>query len=197
MTSLVFVALLLAANLANASQPPQGPVSHGAHPPPAHHSSHDHAPVPGVRWRADAPLARGMQRVRAATQALSHGAHGRLDSAQVRAIVGELDAAVQGMFAQCRLASEPDAALHPLLARVVMAGARLADGRFDAQALAELEAVLARYPLLFEDAAWSLRSDASGASTMPGNAGRSTRSRCVSAERAGSRSRLASATCSH
>ena len=160
-----FLAFLLAAAPANAGEPPHDGASHGAHAPPAEQASDDQAPAPAVRWQADEPLSRGMQRVRNATQALSHGAHGHLDPAQVQAIARELDAAVRDMFAQCRLEPEPDAALHPMLASVLQASARLAEGRFDPKALAWLEAVLARYPRLFEDAAWSLPNDASDAST--------------------------------
>lgn len=163
--STLIVALMLAAGLSDASERPHDAASHEAHAPPAGHAFHGDGVPPAVRWQADAPLSRGMQRVRIATQALSHGAHGHLDVAQVQAIAGQLEAAVRDMFAQCRLDPEPDAALHPLLARVLQASTRLADGQFDPQALAELQAVLARYPQLFEDAAWSMPSDASDAST--------------------------------
>lgn len=166
--AVLFVTLMLATALASAGEPPRAAASHGAHAPPAGHVSHDQAPAPGMRWQADEPLSRGMQRVRVATQALSHGAHGHLDVAQVQAISRQLDAAVRDMFAQCRLEPEPDAALHPLLASVLQASARLAEGRFDSQALAELESVLARYPQLFEDPSWSAPSEASDESTsMP------------------------------
>jgi hypothetical protein len=163
--SLLFFGLMCAAGASGAGEPRHGDASHDAHAPPAHHDARDQAAPAASRWQADEPLSRGMQRVRAATQALSHGAHGHLDVAQVRAIAGQLDAAVRDMFAQCRLDPEPDAALHPLLARVLQASARLAEGQFDPQALSWLEAVLARYPQLFEDAAWSVPSDASDAST--------------------------------
>lgn len=164
MFSPLFIASMLAAGLANASEPPHDPAAHEAHAPPAGQASLEQTPAPAVRWLADEPLARGMQRVRAATQALAHGAHGHLDAPQVRALAAELESAVQGMFAQCRLEPEPDAALHPLLARVLQASARLAEGSLDPQALADLEAVLARYPQLFDEAAWSSPSDASEAS---------------------------------
>ncbi|HEX4854900.1 hypothetical protein [Arenimonas sp.] len=117
----------------------------------------DHAEdaLPETRWAPDAPLREGMRRVRAATSALSHAAHGHLDEAQVQAVAVELEAAVQDMIARCQLAPEPDAALHPLLARVLRASAALAAEGFDPAVLTELEAVLARYPQLFEDAGWS------------------------------------------
>ncbi|MCX7032379.1 MAG: hypothetical protein NT046_00175 [Arenimonas sp.] len=166
--SVLFLAMMLAAVLCHASEPPHEPASHAAHAPPAEHDARGQAPAHAVRWQADEPLSRGMQRVRTATQALAHGAHGHLERAQIQAIAGQLEAAVQDMFTQCRLEPEPDAALHPLLARVLQASARLADGRFDPQAFAELEDVLARYPQLFEDATWSPPSDTSAASrSMP------------------------------
>lgn len=163
MLSHLCVALLLAApalvlTSAYGTEPPAEPASHASHDSHAAHAPGEtpaQADVPAVRWQADEPLSRGMQRVRAATQALSHGAHGHLAADQVKAIAAELDTAVQDMIAQCRLDPEPDAALHPLLARVLQASAALAHGEFDAAAMAELEAVLARYPVLFEDAAWS------------------------------------------
>ena len=166
--SVLFAALVLAAGAGNASEPPHAADSHAAHAPPAEHASQAPMVAPAVRWQADEPLSRGMQRVRVATQGLSHGAHGHLDVAQVQAIARELDAAVRDMFAQCRLEPEPDAALHPLLASVLQASATLAEGRFDAAALAGLEAVLLRYPQLFNDAAWTAPSEASDASrSMP------------------------------
>lgn len=158
----VFVALLMASPaLSVAARVPNAPPAEAAM-----HESHDTAAVqdlaavPEVRWASDAPLREGMRRVRAATEALSHGAHGRLDVAQVHAIASELAAAVQDMIARCQLLPEPDAGLHPLLASVLQASATLAGGDFDADALAKLEAVLARYPALFEDADWGVsRSD--------------------------------------
>ncbi len=179
MPFLLSAALMLAAGPSCASEPRQHPASHDAHAPSAGQDAQD-APAPAVRWQADEALALGMQRVRAATQSLSNGAHGPLESAQVRAVAAELDSAVQGMFALCRLAPEPDAALHPLLARVLQASARLAKGRFDAQALADLEAVLARYPLLFEDATWSTPIDASDAARSTPRAASHPRSNSVS-----------------
>lgn len=149
------LAMMLAAPLAQAGQAPPEPSPHESHQQPADHGAIDQTTAPAMRWQADAPLAKGMARVRAATQALSHGSHGHLDVSQVKSVSVELEQAVQYMIAQCRLDPAPDAALHPLLARVLQASALLADGVFDADALAELEAVLARYPMLFQESALS------------------------------------------
>lgn len=147
--------------------PPDGETRIGAGDAHAHggadaHHAHgalamasDGAMLPeGAPWPADEPLSRGMARVRTATLALEHAAHVPLEPAQVRDIAAELRSATQMMFAECRLAPAPDAALHPLLATVLEAAGRLEHG-FDAGALASLQAVLARYPRLFDDAAWS------------------------------------------
>ena len=176
----LLIALMLVAGPSGASERAHQPAPHQAHALPAGHPSPGEAAAPAVRWQADEPLARGMQRVRAVTHSLSHGAHGPLEVAQVKAMAAELDAAVQGMFALCRLAPEPDAALHPLLARVLQASARLAKGGFDAQALADLEAVLARYLLLFEDATWSTPIDASDAARSTPRVASHPRSNSVS-----------------
>lgn len=127
---------------------------HAGHAPAASTPAADDLLPAGAPWPADEPLSRGMARVRAATQTLGHAAHGHLDPAQVRGIADELRSATRMMFDECRLPPAPDAALHPLLAAVLDAAGALDHG-FDADALASLQAVVARYPRLFVDAAWS------------------------------------------
>lgn len=159
-TTLLAVLLAAAPGLAASSDAAAGHEEHAVAPPEDVHEPHaahgaiDEA-LPARRWTPDAPLSRGMQRVRAATATLDHGSHGHLDDAQVRNIAAELKSAVDMMFAECKLEPEPDAALHPLLARVLVASNTLSESGFDADALAELQAVVARYPLLFDDPTWS------------------------------------------
>ncbi len=102
------------------------------------------------RWHADAPLQAGMARVRTASDALEHLQHGHLDARQVRALADEITAAVNDMFANCKLDPAPDAALHPLLARLLAASQALRDDPTDAKPLGDVRAVLARYAELFE-----------------------------------------------
>jgi hypothetical protein len=127
------------------------------HPAAAAPAAAAHAPVdeaaPAARFVADAPLSRGMARVRAATDLLAHAAMGHMDATQVKAQAAELKSAVDTMFAECKLEPAADAALHPLLARVLTASAAMADGEYDAAAHADLKAVLARYAELFDDPA--------------------------------------------
>ena len=127
----------------------------------AEHDKHatpiaDSGPTPpaGQRWATDAPLRAGMARVRIATEALQPLQHGPMTAAQVRAQADEIQAAVNAMFAQCKLAPQPDAALHPLLAKLLVASQALRDKPTDAAPLADLSDVLRRYPQLFDDSEW-------------------------------------------
>lgn len=137
------------------AHPQAGPTGHTAHAMHGAQGSHDaHEPSAAAtagRWPADAPLVRGMSRIRVVSDSLAHASHGHLDAAQVQALAAELKSAVETMFVECRLEPAPDAALHPLLARVLAASQALSQGRFDAGALAELRAVLASYAELFEE----------------------------------------------
>ena len=131
-----------------------GQAMHDKHVTHGMHETHGTATATAVlasRWPADAPLVRGMSRIRTVADALVHASHGHLDATQVQALAAELESAVETMFVECRLEPAPDAALHPLLARVLGASQALSDGSFDADALAELRSVLARYAELFEE----------------------------------------------
>jgi hypothetical protein len=123
-----------------------------------HHASaiadSSQTPPAGQRWATDAPLRAGMARVRVATEALQPLQHGPMAAAQVRAQADEIQAAVNAMFAQCKLPPQPDAALHPLLAKLLVASQVLRDKPTDAAPLADLSDVLRRYPQLFEDSDW-------------------------------------------
>lgn len=128
----------------------------------SHHHHADHAtaateatPPAGQLWQADEPLMAGMRRVRTAGTELAHLEHGALEPARTRELAVEIQAAVNDMFANCKLAPEPDAALHPLLARLLTASQALQDKPTDAAPVAEVHAVLERYPQMFDDKEWA------------------------------------------
>ena len=104
-----------------------------------------------ARWLADAPLKSGMARVRVASDALAHLQHGHLDATQVTALADEITAAVNDMFANCKLDPAPDAALHPLLARLLAASQSLRAKPADAAPVSDIHAVLANYETLFSE----------------------------------------------
>lgn len=120
--------------------------------PHAHHPQTSGASTLNAQyWVADASLREGMLRVAKATAALEHLQHGHLDATQVRALAGQIKAAVDFMFANCRLDPAPDAALHPLLARLLVASQALHDNPTDAAPVTEMRAILARYQQVFRD----------------------------------------------
>lgn len=115
------------------------------------------APVPPAaptRWPVDAPLQAGMRRIRTASEALEHAEHGHLDAAQVRALGSEIESATQRIFAECKLEPAADAALHPLLARVLAASRALQAKPGDLAPIGDLREVLRLYPLRFNDPEW-------------------------------------------
>jgi len=69
----------------------------------------------------------------------------------VRAHAAEVRAAVDDIFARCRLEPRPDAALHPLLARLIAASGALAEDPAATAPLAEIRAVLEHYAALFDE----------------------------------------------
>ena len=97
-----------------------------------------------------------MARLRVVADALAHAEHGHLDAGQVATLADQLQAAVDTMFAECKLEPAADAALHPLLARVLAASAALREKPTDPAPVTELREVLLRYPQLFDDPQWDI-----------------------------------------
>ena len=135
----------------------------------AHHDD-DHAaaiaqaagndfPVPAnhVPWTPDAPLVEGMSRVRTALIGLE--AHP--DAATVRARAADVDAAVDYMFANCSLDTEPDIALHAILARLMAGSQTLNANPEDATPVVDMHAAVANYERLFDDPNADANRDAS------------------------------------
>lgn len=126
----------------------------------AHDSTHDGAianaggtgfPVPAdhVRWTPDAPLMEGMSRVRTALAGLEAESHP--DDATVLSLAGDIDAAVDYMFANCKLPAEPDIALHAILARLMADSSALKSNPSDASPVADMHDALHNYAQLFDD----------------------------------------------
>ncbi|QDW66125.1 DnrO protein [Luteimonas granuli] len=122
----------------------------------AHDAAHGHAealgvdfPVPANHepWAPDAPLIEGMSRVRAAIAGLETGP----DEATVVARAADVDAAVEYMFANCSLPTEPDVALHAILARLMAGSEALKDNPSDTAAVADMHGAVANYEQLFDD----------------------------------------------
>lgn len=113
------------------------------------HASGVGFPVPGKHepWTPDAPLVEGMSRVRTAIAGLG----GQPDEATVEARAADVDAAVEYMFANCKLATEPDIALHAILARLMAGTQALHANPGDASPVADMHDAVKNYEQLFTD----------------------------------------------
>lgn len=108
-------------------------------------------PVPANHepWTPDAPLVEGMSRVRSAVADLEAQPHG--DQIMVVARAADVDAAVEYMFANCTLDTDPDIALHAILARLMAATQALHANPLDTSAVADMHAAVENYEQLFDD----------------------------------------------
>jgi len=104
----------------------------------------NHAP-----WTPDAPLVEGMSRVRSAIADLEDQPHP--EQAMVVARAADIDSAVEYMFANCKLGTEPDIALHAILARLMAGSKALHASPLDASAVGDMRAAIDNYERLFDD----------------------------------------------
>ncbi len=148
--SLAFSLALAVCNTASAAPPASHAHDH------AHHGAHDRAAAaataPATRWAVDASLREGMQRVRSALDDLRHHEMGHMSDGQAQERAGAIEEAVQFMFAHCRLAPEPDAALHSILVPLLSAAQRLKADSADKAEVAAMRDAIAAYPSLFDEA---------------------------------------------
>lgn len=121
-----------------------------------HH--HHHAATPTVaaaqRWTPDASLAAGMRRVHAAVDELAHYEMGHMSAPMAADRAVEVEQAVTYMFAHCKLAPEPDAALHGILVPLMNAAQALKADPKKVSAVADMRAAIAHYPEYFDDPGW-------------------------------------------
>ena len=120
-----------------------------------HH--HDHAAAvaaPTQRWTPDASLRDGIRKVHAAVDELHHYELGHMSAPMALDRAAAIEAAVGGMFAHCRLAPGPDAALHGILLPLLRAAQALKADPGNAGAVADMRAAIARYPQYFDDPGW-------------------------------------------
>lgn len=115
------------------------------------HASGVDFPVPEnhVKWTPDAPLLEGMSRVRAALAGLEPESHP--DDAAVTALAADIDSAVEYMFANCKLDTEPDIALHAILARLMAGSQALHANPADTSPVADMHGAVENYERLFDD----------------------------------------------
>lgn len=124
-----------------------------------HAEEHAHANAidPGTRvapeggWASDAPLRQGMQAILDAVVAAVRA------QGEGPALAAELRAQIDFLFANCRLEPEADAALHGILAELLLSAQRLEAGASAVEEHDALHASLQRYGQQFQHPDWPLR----------------------------------------
>lgn len=147
--------------------PTANEIDHGAATTPMHGDTHqaadehaNHAAAvalptpPATPWPSDAPLRDGMRRMQRAVDALGHAERGHLDATQTSAAAQQVQDAANFMFANCKLAPEPDAALHGVLATLMSGAAAIKANPADTSPAASMRDAVALYPRMFEDTTW-------------------------------------------
>jgi len=137
----------LGLGLAVQASPQHAHESHAAHAAAA-------APVPAQRWTPDAPLSEGMRRAHVAVDELRHYEMGHMSAPMAVDRAAAVEEAVTFMFANCKLAAEPDAALHSILVPLMSAAQMLRADPKKVSAVADMRAAIARYPQYFDDPGW-------------------------------------------
>ena len=111
-------------------------------------------PIPAQRWAPDASLKIGIRRAYTAVDQLKHHEMGHMSDPMVVARATEVEDAATYMFMHCKLAAEPDAALHSILVPLLGAAHALKADPANVKAVAEMRAALAHYPQYFNDPGW-------------------------------------------
>jgi len=112
------------------------------------------APAPARRWVPDAALRQGIRRAHVAVDQLRHYEMGHMSAPMALDRAAEVEQAVTFMFAHCRLAARPDAALHGILVPLLGAAQSLKADVANVAAVAAMREALARYPQYFDDPGW-------------------------------------------
>ena len=96
-----------------------------------------------------------MGRVRTALDELRHYEMGHMPAEMARDRAVTIEAAIQYMFANCKLEAQPDAALHAILVPLSSAAQRLRTTPADKSAVAAMREAVVAYPRQFDDPGWS------------------------------------------
>ena len=97
-----------------------------------------------------------MRRAHVAVDALRHYEMGHMSASMAEARASEVEEAVTYMFANCKLAAEPDAALHGILLPLLEGAHALAAAPDDLRPVAKMQRALDAYARGFDDPGFQL-----------------------------------------
>jgi hypothetical protein len=129
----------------------------------AEHDHHDHgaAAVPalqldhGQKWKTDAPLRQGMERIRALVEPELHGAKG--NAQQHAALAAKINENLAFIVRTCKLGKDADAMLHLVLAEI-MEGVEALEGKHatlkPTEGAVKIAHALDNYAAYFEHPGW-------------------------------------------
>jgi hypothetical protein len=159
-TGALLVGIMLAWPTPAHAQSVQDPAAAGEH---RHaHAGHEVVALDlddGHRWKTDAPLRAGMERIREAVVAANAQAEraGGLDERRAGELAAAVEDAIVYMVSHCQLEPAADANLHILLAKLSGAAAAIRANREAADGLPMMFEALAVYPRYFEHLGWEQR----------------------------------------
>ena len=110
----------------------------------------------GAKWATDAPLRKGMERIREliAVPQATVTAGIVLSPADARQLADGVRHHVDELIQNCKLEPDADAALHVLIADMLKGAAELADGPQLAMGLARIQNAINQYPKYFSHPGW-------------------------------------------
>lgn len=145
-----FISAVLATLLGVALQPTAAAFQH-VH---EHAADSTRAAPPAQPWASDAALRDGMTRIHEALEQLRHYEMGHMDATLARDRAEVIREAAADIFANCKLAPEPDAALHGMLAPLLAAVQAFESDPTDMRQIEAMRAAVADYPRYFDAPRW-------------------------------------------
>jgi len=125
---------------------------HEAHAPAAADAAPAAAqPAEGQRWATDANLREGMGRIRSTVDELRHHEMGHMGDERAALLATGITRDIGWIVANCELAPEADAALHPIIGRLAADASALKANPGDTTPIASMRDALADYARLFDD----------------------------------------------
>ena len=115
--------------------------------------------TPAQRYATDAPLRKGMARIRTAVDALGHYERGHMGAEQAVTFATTIQEQVAYLVANCKLEPQADAALHGIIAKLGAGAQALKSDPADLAAIPQMREALADYRRTFDDPAFETAAE--------------------------------------